>query len=41
MPAVKMFFGGRGYNDPSTLGDIADAIVYFGYPDSKVPAVKP
>jgi hypothetical protein len=30
LPAVKMFFTGTGYNDPSTLGDIADAIVYYG-----------
>lgn len=29
IPAVKMFFKGR-YNDPATLGDIANAIVYYG-----------
>jgi hypothetical protein len=29
LPAVKMFFLGR-YNDPATLGDIANAIVYYG-----------
>ena len=30
LPAVKMFFSSRGYNDPATLGDITDAIVYYG-----------
>lgn len=29
IPAGKMFFMGR-YNDPATLGDIANAIVYYG-----------
>ena len=29
LPAGKMFFLGR-YNDPATLGDIANAIVYYG-----------
>jgi hypothetical protein len=29
IPAGKMFFTGR-YNDPATLGDIANAIVYYG-----------
>jgi hypothetical protein len=29
LPAVKMFFSGRA-NDEATLGDIADAIVYYG-----------
>lgn len=36
----KMFFLGR-YYDPSTLGDIANAIVYYGnIRDAKVPAEK-
>jgi hypothetical protein len=29
VPAAKMFFTGR-YNDPATLGDIVNAIVYHG-----------
>ena len=29
IPAGKMFFMGR-YNDPATLGDIFNAIVYYG-----------
>jgi uncharacterized iron-regulated protein len=40
LPAGKMFFLGR-YNDPATLGDIANAIVYYGnIPDAKVHPVK-
>jgi hypothetical protein len=40
LPAGKMFFLGR-YNDPATLGDIANAIVYYGnVKDVKVPAKK-
>jgi hypothetical protein len=36
----KMFFLGR-YNDPATLGDIANAIVYYGnIKDAKVDPVK-
>jgi hypothetical protein len=41
IPAGKMFFLGR-YNDPATLGDIANAIIYYGsirdikvYPDKR------
>lgn len=38
LPAGKMFFLGR-FNDPATLGDTADAIVYYGdIKDAKVPA---
>ena len=38
--AAKMFFLGR-YNDPATLGDIANAIVYYGnIKDVKVPSSK-
>ena len=29
IPAAKMFFTGR-YNDPATLGDIVNAVVYYG-----------
>lgn len=37
----KMFFRGR-YNDPSTLADMTNAIVYYGnIRDAKVPAKKP
>jgi hypothetical protein len=36
----KMFFLGR-HNDPSTLADIANAVVYYGnIKDVKVPAEK-
>ena len=41
MPIGKMFFLGR-YNDPATMGDLFDAIVYYGnIKDVKVPQVKP
>ena len=40
LPAGKMFFLGR-YNDQATLGDIANAIVYYGnIKDAKVSAPK-
>ncbi len=40
IPAGKMFFLGR-YNDPATLGDIVNAIVYYGgVRDVKVPPDK-
>jgi hypothetical protein len=36
LPAGMMFFLGR-YNDPATLGDITDAVVYYGdIKDTKV-----
>jgi hypothetical protein len=36
LPAVKMFPSGR-YNDPATLGDITNAIVWYGdIKDAKV-----
>ena len=38
IPAVRMFFMGK-YNDPVTLGSIANAIVYYGnVKDSQVPS---
>jgi len=41
LPAAKMFFLGR-YNDPATLGDITDAIVYYGdIKDTKTNPDKP
>lgn len=40
LPIGKMFFHGR-YNDPSTLADITNAVVYYGnIKDVKVPAEK-
>jgi hypothetical protein len=40
LPAGKIFFTGR-FNDASTLGDFANAIVYFGnIKDSKVPTLR-
>ena len=40
LPAARMFFLGR-YNDPAVLGDIANAIVYYGnIADKKVPPDK-
>lgn len=38
LPVGRMFFTGR-LNDPATLGDIADAIVYYG--DNKDAKVRP
>ncbi len=38
LPAARMFFMGR-YNDPATLGDIVNAIVYYG--DTKEVIVHP
>ena len=40
LPVGKIFFSGR-YNDPSTLGDITNAVVYFGnIKDAKVHPTK-
>ena len=40
LPIGKMFFHGR-YNDPSTLADMTNAVVYYGnIKDAKVPAAK-
>jgi len=40
LPVGKMFFVGR-YNDPSTLGDITNTVVYFGdIKDAKVHPTK-